>query len=124
MSQLVEFALENGGEVLVQVHDTSTGPVTRGLDDHAVTRRAQQTFEQAIDRLQPAAQALLGRLRAFGEVPEEVRVEFGIQLNAQAGAVIAAASTTANFTVVLTWRHPHPLTTVNDTASRLDDGSR
>jgi Trypsin-co-occurring domain 1 len=33
-----------------------------------------------------------------------VHVEFGLDLHAEAGAFIAAVSTTANFTVALTWR--------------------
>jgi hypothetical protein len=31
-------------------------------------------------------------------------VEFGLELNAEAGAFIASASTSANFRVSLTWR--------------------
>jgi hypothetical protein len=33
-----------------------------------------------------------------------VQVEFGLDLHAQAGAFIAAASATANFKIAMTWR--------------------
>jgi hypothetical protein len=108
MGRLVEFPLQDGTSILVEV-DAAAGPVTRGLGDRrGVTEQAQQTFEQAIARVQPAAQALVGRLRAVADAPEEIGVEFGLQLSAEAGAFIAAASSTANFKVTLTWRRSHP----------------
>ena len=103
--QLVEFPLESGGSVLVEVDDAASGgPVTRGLRDQRVTETARQSFEQAISHVQPAANALLGRLRAMADAPDEVVVEFGLQLSAEAGAFIASASSSATFTVSLTWR--------------------
>jgi hypothetical protein len=107
MGRLVEFPLEDGSSILVEVD--AAGPVTRGLSDRrGVTEQAQQTFEQAVARVQPAAQALVRRLRALADAPEEIGVEFGVELSAEAGAFIAAASSTANFKVTLTWRRSHP----------------
>jgi Trypsin-co-occurring domain 1 len=109
MSRLVEFPLQDGGTVLVQVDEAAAEPATRGLGDRRlVTEQAQQTFEQAIARVQPAAQALISPLRALADAPEEVGVEFGLELSAEAGAFIAAASSTASFKVTLTWRRPDP----------------
>jgi hypothetical protein len=108
MVQLVEFPLQDGGAVLIQVQDAAGGPVMRGLGDHTVVERSQRTFEEAVSRVQPAAQALLSRLRDLADVPEEIGVEFGLELSAEAGAFIAAASSTANFKVTLTWRHLRP----------------
>jgi Trypsin-co-occurring domain 1 len=108
MGRLVEFPLEHGGAILVEVDAGIVGPVTRGLDDrHRVADQAQQTFEQAIARVQPAAQTLVNRLRTLADTPEEIVVEFGLELSAEAGAFIAAASSTANFKVTLTWRRDH-----------------
>jgi Trypsin-co-occurring domain 1 len=105
MSRLVEFPLQDGGAILVQVDEAAARPVTRGLGDRRlVSEQAQQTFEQAIARVQPAAQALISRLRALADAPDEVGVEFGLELSAEAGAFIAAASSTANFRVTLSWR--------------------
>jgi hypothetical protein len=112
MSRLVEFPLQDGDTVLVQVDEVAAGPVTRGLGDRRlVIEHAEQTFEQAIARVQPAAQALISRLRALADSPDEVGVEFGLELSAEAGAFIAAASSTANFKVTLSWRRSRPATT-------------
>lgn len=109
MARLVEFPLQDGGAVLVQVDEAGSGPVTRGLGDrHTVTEQARLTFEEAIGRVQPAAQSLLDRLRSLADAPDEVGLEFGLELNAEAGAFIASASSTANFKVTLTWRRERP----------------
>src|SRR5215831_13456989 len=66
--------------------------------------RARQTFEEAVGRVQPAVEGVITQLRSLSQVPDEVHVEFGLDLNAEVGAFVAAVSTTANFTVALTWR--------------------
>jgi Trypsin-co-occurring domain 1 len=104
MERLVEFPLESGGSVLVDVTGHHTGPVTRSLKGAEVVERARQTFEEAVGRVQPAVEGVIAQLRSLAEVPDEVHVEFGLDLHAEAGAFIAAVSTTANFTVALTWR--------------------
>ena len=111
---LVEFPLEDGGTVVVQVEDGhgGGGQVTRGWGDQQpakVVEQARQTFEQAVGRVQPAVQALLGQLRTLAEAPEGVQVEFGLQLSAEVGAFVAGASSTGNFKVSMTWhRRPGP----------------
>jgi NADPH-dependent glutamate synthase beta subunit-like oxidoreductase len=108
MVQLVEFPLEGGGSVLVQVDDVGTGEVTRGWGDRdaRVVEQARQSFEQAVGRVQPAVQGLLTQLRSLAETPEQIQVEFGLQLSAEVGAFVAGASTTGNFKVSMTWRRP------------------
>src|SRR5262249_36921284 len=83
-----------------------TGLVTRGLKGGEVTERAQQTFEEAVSRVRPAVESVITQLHSFAQVPDEMHVEFGLNLHAEAGAFIAAVSTPANFTVALTWRPP------------------
>lgn len=104
MGQLIEFPLLAGGSVLVEATGRPAGTVTRGLKGTEVVERARQTFEEAVGRVQPAVEGVVAQLRSLAEAPDEVRVEFGFDLHAEAGAFIAAVSTTANFTVALTWR--------------------
>jgi hypothetical protein len=104
--QLVEFPLQDGGTVLVQVDDEAPGEVTRGWGDRdtRVVEQARQSFEQAVGRVQPAVQGLLNQLRSLADRPEQIEVEFGLQLSAEVGAFVAGASTTGNFKVSMTWR--------------------
>jgi hypothetical protein len=103
--RLVEFPLRDGGTVLVEVDDESRDEITRGWGEsnRRVVEQAQQNFEQAVSRVQPAIQGLLTQLRALAESPEQIQVEFGLQLSAEVGAFVAGASTTGNFKVSMTW---------------------
>ena len=104
MGQLVEFPMTAGGSVLVEVTEHATAPVMQGLKGTEIAEPAQQTFEEAIGRVRPAVQAVIVQLRSLADAPDEVHVEFGLNLHAEAGAYIAAVGTTANFTVALTCR--------------------
>ncbi|WP_141137618.1 CU044_2847 family protein [Blastococcus mobilis] len=107
MRRLVEFRLNDGGSVLVQVEDDDRGgdQVTRGWADRdrRIVEQAQQSFEQAVGRVQPALEGLLGQLRSIAETPEQISVEFGLQLSAEVGAFVAGASSSGNFKVSMTW---------------------
>jgi hypothetical protein len=66
VKRLVEYPLEHGGSVLVEIDDTPGGPVMRGLgkDRLTVAERTDKTFEEATATVVPAARSLLSRLRA------------------------------------------------------------
>lgn len=108
MSRLVEFPLSEGGSVLVQVSGSNgEDVVTRGWREdrqQGVSERAQETFESAVTKVRPAADALLSSLVGLTHTPQEMTVEFAVELSAQAGAYIATLGSTANFKVTLTWR--------------------
>lgn len=103
MKRLVEFPLEEGSFILVEVDvpdESGMVPASRG----EVIERAQQTFEQALDKIRPAAQSIIVKLRNLNDPPDEVEVEFGLKMSAEVGAIIASASAEANYKVTLTWK--------------------
>jgi hypothetical protein len=107
--RLVDFSLQNGGSVLIEVRERpGEGLVTRGLSDEGVSQKAHQTFERAVERLRPAADAILSQMRSATESPDEIQVEFGVEMSAEAGAFIASMSTAATFRISVTWRSPAP----------------
>lgn len=113
MTRLVEFATNDGGTVVVEVASTAGSLVTRGGDHSAehsgVFARAQQTFQRALEHVRPAVQGVIDELLSLENRPDELSVEFGIDLHAEAGAFIASASTGSNFTVRMTWNKPAPV---------------
>jgi hypothetical protein len=105
MKRLVEFPLEGGSAVVVEVEEpTPTSGTVRGLRAGELTEKAKESFETALEKIRPAATVILAKLRDLSERPDEVGVEFGIRLSAEAGAFIASTGAEANFKVTLTWR--------------------
>lgn len=101
----VEFPLESGGSIIVEVSDNEQSGSWRDSSETLLTR-ASDTLENAIDRVKPAAQAILSRLTTLSERPSEIEVEFGIKLSAQAGAIIASGSVDANYVIKIKWTNP------------------
>jgi hypothetical protein len=66
--------------------------------------KSDKTFEDATAAVTPAARSLIARLRSMDDAPDEVGIEFGVQLSAQTGAFIASMGAEANFKVSMTWR--------------------
>jgi hypothetical protein len=69
MKRLVEFRLDQGGSVLVEVDEPSGGPAMRGLgkDRSTLVEQADKTFEDATAAVTPAARSLITRLRSLDD---------------------------------------------------------
>jgi hypothetical protein len=109
VTHLVEFPLEGGGSVVVEVEERAPDTVVRRSLGRAarpgeIAATAGETLEAAFGRVQPAAVAMVSKLRGLVDAPEEIEIEFGIQLSAELGAIIARAAGEANFNVRLTWK--------------------
>jgi hypothetical protein len=106
VKRLVEFSLDQGGSVLVEVDEPPGSPAMRGIgkDRADLVEKADKTFEDATATVTPAARSLIARLRAIDDPPDEVGIEFGVRLSAQTGAFIASVAAEANFKVSIIWR--------------------
>jgi hypothetical protein len=104
MKRLVEFPLEDGSTILVEVDEPGMGGGTlRSGRAGEMIERASVTYEEALGKIQPAAVSIVSRIRLMPEPPTEIAVELGISLSAEAGAFIASASTQAHLKLILTW---------------------
>ena len=106
MAELAQFPLSGGGVLVVETDpaDSSIRRVMRGSTPEATIATATTTFESALGTVRTAAEGILNQLRLLQQPPDEVAVEFGVKMSAEAGAVIAKASTEANFKINLTWK--------------------
>ena len=106
VKRLVEFPLEQGGGVLIEVDEPPAGSVMRGIgkDPPILAERTDKTFEEATAVVTPTAVSLIAQLRSISNPPAEIGIEFGVQLSAQTGAFIASAAAAANLKVSMTWR--------------------
>lgn len=104
MKHLVEFPLEDGSTTVVEVNEPEPDGVRRVARAGEIAEKATQTFEAALERIKPAASAIVAKLRDLNTTPSEIGVEFGIKLSAKAGAIFASADSEANFKVTLKWK--------------------
>lgn len=111
MKKLIEYPLKDGSLVLIEVEEpdrppTSTASPMRGIPNsqNDVIERAIQTFDDALDKVKPAAYAIITKLKESKTPPEQIGLEFGIKFSAKAGAAIASTDAEANFKVTMTWK--------------------
>ena len=101
--ELIEYPLEGGGALLVQSADYGAGQSDLGLATpvQESVKRARESLESALGQVTPALKSVADRLRDLS--PDELTVEFGLTLTAEAGAIVARGRTDVHFTITLAW---------------------
>jgi hypothetical protein len=104
--RLVSFQLGNGNCFVAEVDgDSGDGRTMRGISAAPeMIVQSSKTFEASLRNIKQAAEVMVDRLCSLAKPPDELGVEFGVKLNAETGAIIAKASTEANFTITLKWK--------------------
>ena len=108
---LAQFRLsaEDDTTFLVEIEQPKT---TRGdaikrvaaIDTGQMVYEAQQTLEQALDKVKPVASTVISKLKSGLTTPaDEVEVTFGLKLNAEAGIVFSSVGGEVTFEVKLKW---------------------
>ena len=105
MSYLFEVPLDDTGAVIVEIDEEDDG-IVRAARPGEVAGRAAESLRDAWARIHPMAKAFADEVAKSRDGADEVCVEFGIKLTAEAGFVVAKAATEANFRVALTWKRP------------------
>jgi hypothetical protein len=102
--ELVEFTLDDGGSVLVEVTGSPYEETVGHTDD--LIARVGVSFDAAIGRVRDAAMAALGQFQQMTRQPNEVEITFGVKLDTEVGAVIAKTGVEGQLGIKLTWRAP------------------
>lgn len=68
-----------------------------------LVEEAKLTLEGALERIQAATESAIAIFRTLSNQPDEITMEFGFNLSATFGAVIATGTVEANYKVTLTW---------------------
>lgn len=102
MAPLTRIPLNGGGSVLVeQAGLPDGGPVKAGRVGDTV-RDLPVTLEGALEPVTQAARAALAQLRKAR--PDEITVEFGVDLAFEAGAVITKSQAGCHLKVTVSWK--------------------
>jgi hypothetical protein len=110
MKHLVEFPLDEGGSIIVEVDEPESEGTIRAARGDAIVK-AKETLEQALNNVLPFTKSIVEKLRSIGNKPDEIEISFGVKLSTAAGAVIASASAEANFDVTMHWSAKHEAVT-------------
>jgi hypothetical protein len=105
---IAQFQLEAGSDitVLFEVPEPSSDSALQevGLDAGMMVYQATQTLGQALDQVQPVANAIISRFKTGLTTPaDEVEVKFGLTLSADAGAIFTTVGGNVNFEITLKW---------------------
>jgi hypothetical protein len=107
VSQLLEFD-SHGAAVFVEVDevaDLQSERVTRGGRSADAVVRAGEGLEQMLARLGPLVSGIVTKLREAPDWPDQIEVEFGVRLSADANVIIVRSGGEANFRIALRWSH-------------------
>ncbi len=104
MKHFVEFKLDDGSPIVFEVNEPEVGGTTRASRRPGeIAEPAKETFEEALTKIRPATERVITTLRGLSQKPDEIEMEFGFNLSANSGVVIASTSTEANYKVTLRW---------------------
>jgi hypothetical protein len=99
---LVQAEVPGGGTVSFAVEDVAgVGPQRVSRENGGVIAKLDEPLEQAVASARPATECIIDVFRGLS--PDEMTIEFGLSIDAQAGAVFARAGFGAHFNVTLKW---------------------
>ncbi|MFK0734873.1 MAG: CU044_2847 family protein [Gloeotrichia echinulata GP01] len=102
--QLAQFSLSDGTTFLVEVDEPESNAIQRvSIPSGKQVLKAQQTFEEALDKIKPVASAIISKLRDLNQPADEVEVKFGLKLTADAGAIFASVGGEVSYEITLKW---------------------
>lgn len=109
MAYLVELPLGGASAetVRVAIEEPAEGLVEVARPGQVVAR-ASRSLGELLAGVRPVAESFVDTFREMPRGPDEICVEFGISLSAEADVVITSTSAQANFTVRLTWDRREP----------------
>ena len=101
MSELMRFKTASGS-VVVEVGDDEPG--FELVDREGVIADTKRKLEAALADVRDGAESALRAFRGGSLNPDSIDVEFGVKLNAEAGAIIAKTAVEGHFLVKLGWK--------------------
>lgn len=105
MGFLLAVPVEAGGEDVLVVEvdpgDVSEDLVLASSQAWEVAARAQVTLEEALAKLKPSLQKVVGLLKELS--PDRTEVEFGLKVGGETGVIIAKGTAEVNFRITMSW---------------------
>lgn len=103
---VVAATLSSGETLLFEVDEPLAASMPGGIAKVSLVPRAADgaiDFDGALGSVKSAAEKMFDAVRAIAVPPDSCEITFGVKLSGSMGAIIAKASTEANFTIRMTW---------------------
>jgi hypothetical protein len=102
VKRVIAMPMDAGGVIQIEVDSLdSERPAMRG--GLPSLEKSVQSFEAAVASIKPAALTIVQQFADIAAGTSSVRLTFGLKFSAEAGAIIAAVGSEANFEVEVTW---------------------
>ncbi|GAA2811894.1 CU044_2847 family protein [Kitasatospora aburaviensis] len=125
MAYLVELPVGsvdgNPDVVRVEIEQVAEGLVQVARPGQVVAR-ATRSMGDMLAAVRPVAQDFVDGFRGMAHGPDEIGIEFGLSLSAEADVVISSTSAQANFKVSLTWHRAQAVGDVGDPVRQATAG--
>jgi uncharacterized protein YukE len=104
MKQLIEFPVENGESIWIEVEEPKPKGGEIEVSRRDLTKKANKTFQDAMQIVKPVSDAIINKISQLNDNIKEIEVEFGMKMDVKAGAIIASTGVEANFKMKLKWK--------------------
>lgn len=101
--ELIEFPIDEENSIFVEA-EISEDEGEMEVSRNKFAKKAAKNFQDALATVKPIAETLITKIDELTKKPQEVEVEFGLKMNAKAGAIIANTGIEGNIKVVLKWK--------------------
>lgn len=111
MANYIETKTQNGFSLLIEVTEDSRGSAgfARSTETGDVSSEAaREAYGQTLATIRACANGVIDTLQGLEDQPSNASLEFGIKIDAKAGAMIAKSLGEGQFKVSLSWRQPEP----------------
>jgi hypothetical protein len=99
---LVTARLRSGEALVFEVDEPEDFGVT-AISIHVNQETGLIDLDGALGGVRQAAMQVLDTVRSIASPPDSCEISFGLKLSGTLGAIIAKASTEANFTITMVW---------------------
>lgn len=110
MARLLRYKIDDDNEIWVEVEAESNQIVSHDNEDGTILLEASETtlvekveLSKVLESIKPLVNAVLGKVGEIKVRPQEVRLDLGINFDAEVGVILAKAKTGANLAINLKW---------------------
>ncbi|MEV4352068.1 CU044_2847 family protein [Actinoplanes sp. NPDC049596] len=90
-------------EIEVDPRDVGADDVELTSADGRRTFRAARSLAGSVDRLLPAVESIITRVRRHGNAPDKVSVELGVKFAGETGVILTKGTAEATMKITMNW---------------------